>query len=86
MFISDFTWQTGQDLNALKVDDVTDEVDDDGDLEGGGGVNIEVGDVEARLGGVTQTVSIVSYRAPGTISLTLTSSVNWNMKTENFFW
>ena len=68
------------DLTALKVDDVTDEVDDDRDLEGGGGLHVEVGDVagvgQARLGGVTQTVSIVSYRAPGAIRLTLTGRVN----------
>ena len=61
---------------CIKVDDVTDEVDDDGDLEGGGGVHVKVGDVEARLGGVTQTVSIISYRAPGAIRLTLTGRIN----------
>ena len=49
------------DLNALKVDDVTDEVDDDRDLEGGGGLHVEFGYVagvgQTRLGGVTQTVT-----------------------------
>ena len=58
--------------------DVTDEVDDDGDLEGGGGLH--VGDVagvgQTRLGGVTQAVAIISDRAPGAVTLTLSGRVN----------
>ena len=63
--------------------DVTDEVDDDGDLEGGGWLH--VGDVagvgQTRFGGVTQTVAIVSDRAPGAVALAISGRINWNMNT-----
>lgn len=70
--------------------DDTYEVDDDGDLEGGGGLHVELGDVggvgQAGLSGVAQTVSIICDWTPASITLTLPGRVNWNILTENFGW
>ena len=62
---------------------LTDEVDDDGDLEGRGRLHVgvrEVGGVgEAGLGGVAQTVSVVSDRTPGPVCLAFSGRVNWKI-------
>ena len=66
-----------------ETDDDTYEVDDDRDLEGGGGIHVELGDVggvgQTGLSGVTQTVSVKCDRAPAPVTLTLPGRVNWNI-------